>query len=153
MKYANGVDVLFVADPNVEDLFVEHEDVRKNLRGMADPQVVFIGDEGWVATDRPYFICSDPRLEKIELKPNDWRATNLDKKSFDHAANFLHCCKTRELTVSHCEAAIRSDTISQICDVVVRSGKSVHWNPETESAGNPTQDKMMIRRQREAWAV
>lgn len=153
MKYADGVDVHFVADSNKEDLFAEYPHIMERVRGLDYPQVVFIGDEGWIATNRPYFRCSDPRLEKIELKPGDWRAATLDKKSYDHAANFLNCCKSRELTVSHCEAAIRSDTISQLCDVAVRSGKSVHWNPATETTDNITQDKMMVRRQREAWAV
>ena len=155
MKYSNGVDVHFVVDPNFNDLYRQYPEIFSRVAESKfdRPQVVFIGDEGWIATNRGYFKCSNPKLEKIELRPSDWRATSLDKKSYNHAANFLHCCKTRELPLSNCEAAIRSDTISHICDVVARSGKSVHWNPKIESTGNSVQDKMMVRRQRAAWAV
>lgn len=154
MKYDNGTDVCFVSDSNVSVLKMEYPEIFNAVSAEYPlPQVVFVGDEGWIAADRGYFKCSDSRLEGIELRPGDWRAASLDKKSHDHSANFLNCCKTREMPISNCEAAIRSDTISHLCDVAARSGRPVHWNPETETAGDLLQDKMMVRRQRKEWAV
>jgi hypothetical protein len=34
--------------------------------------------------------------------------------------------------VSPLEAAIRSDTISHLSDIVVRTGRSLRWDPERE---------------------
>ncbi|MDP2889908.1 MAG: hypothetical protein Q8P34_13225 [Bacteroidota bacterium] len=54
--------------------------------------------------------------------------------SDNHAKNFLDATKNNTPTVSPIESAVRSDTISHLCNILVRSGKpSLKWDPATET--------------------
>ena len=63
--------------------------------------------------------ASDPCLLKIALKSSDVRLP----ASTGHDRNFLDSVRTRASTLTPLEAAVRSDTISHLSDVAVRTGR------------------------------
>jgi len=125
--------------------------VIEGIRGnFVENGVLFHGTEGWVSADRGHFYASDPRLLDLPLRDSDRRP----KVSDDHHAEFLRCVKERALPVSHFEAAMRSDTISHLCDFVVRRGKSLAWDPASEQVVNDRKaNNMQERPMREPWTL
>jgi len=151
-------DILLTYENKVKCKFSTPKHVRNHLEPykfnlVRTPQVVFVGDEGYIGVDRGEISYSNPRLDKLVLKPSDWRVSRLSRRLYDHTANFINCCKSGDTPVSNFEAAIRSDTISHLSDVVVRTGKSMDWNPKTELAALDIQNRMMMRNMRKEWAV
>ena len=60
--------------------------------------------------------------------------------------DLLHCAKTGEAPVSPLEAAIRSDTISHLCDIAIRLKRPVRWNPEKEQILDDTEATALLSR-------
>jgi len=151
-------DILFTYENKVKCKFSTPRHVKNHLQGYTFnmeryPQVVFIGDEGYIGVDRGMISYSNPKLDKVILRPSDWRVSRLSRRLYDHTANFLNCIKSGETPISNFEAAIRSDTLSHLSDAVVRSGKSMDWNPKTEMAALDIQNRIMCRNMRKEWAV
>jgi len=127
-KYANGVDMHFcsydVAKPIVS-----------KYRPFMGHGTTFFGSKGWVSVDRKGVHVSNPEWLNHQFTEGDIRLV----KSSDHMRNFIEAIKNGTPTVSPIESAIRSDTISHLCDILVRSGEgSLKWNPEAERIVNPT---------------
>jgi hypothetical protein len=62
--------------------------------------------------------------------------------------------KSRRQPISPLEAAIRSDTISHLSDIVVRLRRPVQWDPEREIiVGDEEASKMLSRGMRPQWSV
>ena len=95
-KYGNGVNLLFMDD---------HTNVTR-----------FIGTEGWISVSRRS-IDADP---KSLIDPNVKPAQD---NSVDHARNFIRAIKTRGTTIAPFENAIRSDTISHLSNIAIRTGR------------------------------
>jgi len=123
--------------------------VVESIRGsFVENGVLFHGTEGWVSADRGRFYASDPRLLDLALRESDRRP----KISNDHHAEFLRCVKERALPVSHFEAAMRSDTISHCCDLAIRRGKTLAWDPARECITNDGRaNEQMARPIRPPW--
>lgn len=142
--YADGITMRFMdkktAAPRIKEYhYVFHQQ-----------GVVFHGDEGWVGVDRIAMYSHDRnKLRQLEFKPGDKRVI----ASKGQQRNFIDCIKTRQPTVNPLESAIRSDTISHLSDIVVRSGKPVEWDPEEEAliGGTDAQQALLHRQPREPW--
>jgi predicted dehydrogenase len=122
-KYANGVQMHFFS----EDLC---RPVIEKYRTYLDHGTTFFGSNGWVSVDRKGIQASNPEILKHTFSANEIRLPASD----NHAKNFLDAIKNNTPTVSPIESAVRSDTISHLCNILVRSGKtSLKWDPVKET--------------------
>lgn len=143
-EYANGVKMRFM-DEKVAKPLVEKYHSRFIPHGTT-----WHGTEGWISVDRGAMFSHDKnKLRKVEIKPDESPVY----KSENHYHNFVDCMISRKPTVNPLEAAIRSDTISHLADIVVRSGKPVQWDPKTEKIvdGTPAQTALLDRVPRKEW--
>ena len=68
--------------------------------------------------------------------------------------NFIDAVLSRGPTVSPIEDSVRSDIISLLCDIAVRTGRKITWDPKQESiVGDPEAAKMMHRPMRAPWTI
>ncbi len=142
--YASGVTMRFM------DFRVAQPAVTKYLPRWNDHGTTFFGSEGWVSVDRRGVQVSKDSLKDVKLGPNDKPLYN----SPDHHKNFVDCVKSRRQPISPLEAAIRSDTISHLSDIVVRLRRPVQWDPEREViVGDEEASKMLSRGMRPQWSV
>jgi len=127
-KYANGV---------VLDFLDDHHDLTK-----------FIGTEGWVAISRKEIDAEPASLLKSEIGPGEVHLHESD----NHYQDFLNSIRNRKPTVNPIESAVRSDTISQLSDIAIRTGRKIQWDPEKEQiVGDDDAAKMLDRPMRQPW--
>jgi len=139
--YASGVALRFMGHRVAEP-------VVRAYRPWKDHGTTFFGSEGWVSVDRGGIYASDPKLLAVVLKPED---THL-KVSDSHMGNFVACAKTGGRPISCLESAIRSDTISHLCDLAIRLGRPIGWDPLRERIpGDPEASALLNRPLRAPW--
>ncbi len=142
--YANGVTLRFFNDRAAQPVVMRY---RKRWTSHG---TTFFGSEGWVSVDRGGIEASKAALYSVEFGGSDKRLY----QSNHHQRNFIDCVKSRSETISHFEAALRSDTISHLSDIVVRMGRPLEWDPQKEQIiGDPAASKLLTRPMRKKWAV
>jgi len=144
--YASGVKMRFMDDATAKPV------VNAYLRANHGHGTTFHGEEGWVCVDRDGMYSHDNnKLRKLEFKPTDKRLPVSD----NHFDNYLESIRTRQQPVSPFEAAIRSDTISHLSEIVVRTKTPLTWDPKTEELTNPVpaQSALLDRPMREGFAI
>jgi predicted dehydrogenase len=141
--YPGGVEMHFMSQRLAKPT------VTKYRKRWSDHGTTFFGSEGWISVDRGGIEYSSPKLAEVKLGAND---TPL-YESPAHDRNFLDCIKSRQPTVSPVEAAIRSDTISHLSQLVVRTGRVIEWDPTTETATDPFIHSMLDRPQRAPYRI
>lgn len=133
--YGNGVKMHFMGHRVAEPVVSAY-------RPWKDHGTTFFGSEGWISVDRGGIHASNPEILKIEFKEGDRRL----KATSSHMADFLECAKTGAAPVSPLEAAIRSDTISHLCDIAIRLKRPVQWEPGKECILEDAQATAMLSR-------
>jgi len=110
----------------------------------------FIGDKGWIEVRRNGNSASDPDLLKI---PVDEKTALI--RSRHHQGDFIHGVKTKTEPVSNLFDAVRSDNISQLCDIAVRTKQKVKWDPKEMAFIDPTPEQKAIftREMRAPWKL
>ena len=88
----------------------------------------FIGSDGWVRIWRGGIDAEPKSLLTSKIGPNDVHLMD----SPNHCQNFIDAVKSRQPTVSPLAQAVRSDTISQLCDIAVRTEAEDHVGPEED---------------------
>ena len=127
-RYANGVKFEFDA-----------------ARGDS---TTFIGSEGWVKISRSGNDAKPKSLLGSTIKPDELHL----QESHDHPGDFLNSIKSQTPTVSPVDVAVQSDFISHVCDIAVRTGEKIEWDPERETVLNGGQAaRMMDRSLRSPW--
>lgn len=132
------------------DQYTAAQRVKRYHYVIRDHGTVFHGEEGWIGVDRSaMYSHGGNKLRKVAFKSSDERVT----ASTGQQRNFIDCIKSRQPTINPLESAIRSDTISHLSDIVVRTGKPVEWNPDEEKLrkGSPEQETLLHRQPREKW--
>ncbi len=111
----------------------------------------FIGEKGWIEVRRNGNSASDEALLKITPEQNEKAL----KRSPHHIANFLEGVKTKTTPVSTLRDAVRSDNISQLCDIAVRTKSVVKWDPLKMQLIDPSteQTAMLDRSLRAPWTL
>ncbi len=136
------------------DLKIKLGDVDMVFRPGSD-RTRFIGDKGWiqVARNTKLTTASDPALLETKLDVAD----NKLPVSKAHGANFIEAVQQGDpsAAVSNLRDAVRSDVISQLSDIAVRTGEAVTWDPaKQELVGGSKQARAMLGRpMREPWAL
>lgn len=110
----------------------------------------FLGSEGWVQIRRSGLDAEPKSLLDSVIGPNDVHLI----ESPNHAQNFIDAVKSRQPTVSPLDQAVRSDILSQLCDIAVRTGRKITWDPKQEViVGNDEAVKMTYREMRAPWTL
>jgi predicted dehydrogenase len=141
--YPNGVPMRFMNHRTAQPIVSKY-------RPWSGHGTTFFGSKGWISVDRGGMHVSDESLRNITFGPNDIRLYN----SPEQYRNFLDCVKSRNETISPFEAAIRSDTISHLSELCVRTGRPITWNTKTEQAeSNGLINRLLHRGMREPWRL
>jgi predicted dehydrogenase len=111
----------------------------------------FIGTEGWIEVRRNGIDAQPASLLQTALDPN--RIQLLQSARQDQ--NFIDSIKSRKPAVSPLEHAVRSDVISLLCDIAVRTGRKITWDWKQEAiVGDAEAAKMaQMRPMREPWKI
>lgn len=130
------------------DVVIQTPEVKITFKPGGD-STRFIGEKGWVQV----------RRGGLEAEPNSLLETKLEKellvRSPHHAANFVQAVKSRQQPVSTLVDAVRSDNLSQLCDIAIRLKRPVTWDPKTETiVGDDAEAKKMLHRDlRAPWTL
>jgi hypothetical protein len=138
------------------DMQIMLGDVKLIFRPGAD-RTKFIGDQGWIQVARelarngasdPAF---DPKSPAKPVEPNDKSLT----VSTNHSQNFIDAIKAGKPAISHVQDAVRSDIISLLCDIAVRTGEKITWDPKKRELVNPsaTAKALASRKMRSPWTL
>ncbi|MHC4405725.1 MAG: Gfo/Idh/MocA family protein [Planctomycetota bacterium] len=110
----------------------------------------FIGPDGWVQIRRGGIDAEPKSLLESKIGPDDVSLINSPR----HDQNFVDAVKSRNDPVSNLEEAVRSDLISLLCDIAVRTGRKITWDPKTEViVGDAEATKMITRPLRAPWTL
>lgn len=117
----------------------------------------FIGEHGWiqVARDTRRTLASDPGWlqQPRPADPGEYRLM----VSRAHHANFIEAVKKGDPTaaVAPLGDAVRSDIISHLCDIAVRTGERLVWDPKKEELveGSEKARAMLSRPMRPPWTL
>ena len=142
--YACGVKMRFMGHR------VARPVVMKYHKRWCDHGTTFHGTKGWVSVDRGGIFASDPKLLKVKIKSDE---VNLIA-SGGQDRNFLDSVRSRKATINPVESAIRSDTISHISDILIRTGRPMKWDPKKEDfIGDAQASRMLTRPLRAPWKL
>jgi len=110
----------------------------------------FIGPDGWVRIWRGGIDAEPKSLLQSKIGEKDVRLVNSPRQD----QNFIDCVKSRQEPVSSLLHAVRSDIISQICDIAIRTGRKITWDPKQEAiVGDAEASKMLSRPMRGPWTL
>jgi len=146
-EYADGVTMRFMCTRAAKEV-VGKIDQRK--LPFQDHGTRFVGEDGWINVSRQGVYASTRELQRMKIKDEEKPVY----QSSSQARNFVECMRTRKATINPLESAIRSDTVSHISDISIRTGKTIQWDPEKERiVGNEAAGKMLDRSMRKPWVI
>jgi hypothetical protein len=129
---------------------------------------VFVGSEGWVIVNYGKVVTHPENLMTSVISPSEKHVASsaLQKrpetlpKGFQqgltagHHQAWIRTIRTGGTSVDDIESAFRSDMISQLADLCIRTGAPVRWDPVKETiVGNDTARAMMRKAMRAPWGV
>lgn len=110
----------------------------------------FHGDEGWISVRRGGVDASDKSWLETKIDPADAKL----KISRNHMEDFVDSVLKREPAVAPVDDAARSDVISHLCDIAVRTGRKIKWDPQQETiVGDEDAAKHLHRDMRAPWTL
>jgi myo-inositol 2-dehydrogenase / D-chiro-inositol 1-dehydrogenase len=86
------------------------------------------GTDGWIWVNRSSIEASDPSMLDTPMTDPKVRL----EVSNDHMSNFFDAVRARKNPVSPVEDGHRSAVIGHLIVIALRTGKTLHWNPEKE---------------------
>jgi predicted dehydrogenase len=93
--------------------------------------VKFIGDKGWIEISREHFASSDPGL--IPPPPEGATDDGPYETRIPHQLNFIESVRNRTDPVVPVETGHSSCTVCTLGNIAVELGRSVRWDPSTET--------------------
>ncbi len=136
----------------------------------------FIGEKGWIEIRRRGITASDPAFLEVKIEPIETRIEREDDfggfaprpggakaakkesllhKSDNHYNDFVQAVKNHKQPASTLTDAVRSDNISQLCDIAVRTKEKIVWDPIEMKflSASETAKKMFSRPMRAPWTI
>jgi len=109
----------------------------------------FTGSEGWVRISRRG-VESEPASLVAGFPPPD-RFPTMGR---NHTRNFLDAIRGHVTPESPIDCAIRTDLISHLSNIAVRTGRKIRWDPRGEAiVGDAEATAMLDRPLREPWRL
>ncbi|MBK1875303.1 Gfo/Idh/MocA family protein [Pelagicoccus mobilis] len=147
-RYANDLEMRFMDTQTAQ--VVTKELSLPDLGKFPGNCTLFMGTEGWVAVSRGSLKTSSEELRKKAKDPGPIKLP----VSRNHGQNFAECIRSRKQPVSTLNSAIRSDIVSHMTDLSIRTGKKLRWDPKKETVrGSSQARKMMSRPIRAPWTI
>ncbi len=130
--------------------------------------VVFVGSEGWVIVSYGRVLASKESLMTSTIAPGEKRVPHSglaklpdslpkgQQQGFTaaHHQSWIQAIRTGGPSVDDIESAFRSDMISQLADLCIRTGAPVRWDPVAQTiVGNEMARAMMRKPMRSPWGV
>jgi len=129
---------------------------------------VFMGSEGWAIVSYEKVVFSNPAVMESVIGPNevhlpDTALTVIPKgmprghqqeATAAHHQNWIRAIRGEVKTVGDIEGAVRSDLVSQLCNLCIRTGQPVRWDPKKQTiVDNDAARKLIQRPMRVPWGV
>ena len=129
---------------------------------------VFIGSEGWLVVSYEKVAASSDAILKSEIGPHEIHlqdsalATLPEGMSTDHQRvataahhqNWIKAIRDGTKPVGDIEGAVRSDLVSQLSELCIRTGQSLEWDPHKSTIkGNDEARRRIVRPMRDPWKV
>jgi hypothetical protein len=129
---------------------------------------VFVGSEGWAIVSYEKVVTSRESLMDSVIGPNEIHLPDSALVSIPegmskghqqvatagHHQNWIKAIRNGTKPVGDIEGAVRSDLVSQLSELCIRTGKSVQWDPKrNDIVGNDAARKMISRPMRAPWKV
>lgn len=110
----------------------------------------YIGPDGWIRISRAGIDAEPKSLLESKLGPGDVHLAMSDRQD----QNFIDAVKSRKPAISTLEDAVRSDIISHLCDMAIRTKSKVTWDPKKEAiVDNQAASRMLARPTRAQWRL
>lgn len=152
-------DMEFTYAHGLKGRFMDHETARqpgrippleKSESKRPGDGTLFVGSEGWVSVSRGHFSTSSEDIRRLAKDPGPRRLP----VSTNHFQNFIDSVLSRQPPVSSLDSAIRSDLISQMGDICIRTGETLKWdNTRQMVVGSEEAVRRMKRPMREPWTL
>ncbi len=129
---------------------------------------VFVGSEGWVVVNYGKVITHPASLMESVIGPNEIHLHDSAlatipaglPKGFQqtltaaHHQDWIRAIRTGSPVADDIESAFRSDMVSQLAELCIRTGQPLRWNPRKETIeGNDAARKMIRKPMRAPWGV
>ncbi|MCX7825337.1 MAG: Gfo/Idh/MocA family oxidoreductase [Verrucomicrobiae bacterium] len=142
IRFGDGVVMTFQAwgvEPETEPKLAE-----------AGNYAQFIGEEGWIALSYRRLVTEPDSLARTPIGAYDVHLP----QSAGHEANFIECVRSRRTPVDPIDDAVRSDLISHVSEIAIRTGRKIKWDPvKEEIIGDPEAARLVARGARDPWKV
>ena len=117
--------------------------------------VWFQGTDGWVEVNRGYLKTSDPAIEKEPLGAADVHLYRTSAEDYaGHHDDWLNCIATRRRPICDVEIGARSAVICHLGNIALRTGKTIHWDPDKEIVTNdPSLNRWLANPYRAPWRI
>jgi glucose-fructose oxidoreductase len=110
----------------------------------------FIGSEGWLDVRRSSFAAEPKSLLAGRLSQSDISHQQTDP----HCQEFVNSVKSRKPPSSSLADAVRSDILSHLCDIAMRTKRKITWDPQKATiVGDDEAAKRMHRDMRAPWTL
>ena len=138
--------------------FMDNQTARQqDIPGIRDSNAAtFVGTEGWICVNYSGVQMNPPSLLNSIIGPDEIHLVRSSRAGGEyvepHHMSWLDCIRTRQDPVGNIESAVRSDIISHLSDICVRTGRKIRWDPAKETiVGDEAAARMMTRARRAPW--
>ena len=149
--YTNGLKMHFLDTAWAND--ASKTVIPADMRACAEKNpngTLFVGSKGWLCVSRGVITASSEALRRKAKDPGPIRLP----VSRNHFGNFVDCVLNREQPIASLDSGIRSDIISHMGDICVRTGETLGWDPVKETIiGSDDAVAMMHRPMRAPWSL
>ena len=111
---------------------------------------VFVGERGWIttmSTGGPVEGGPEKIFDELNLPTREVDGAN------DHHDNWFKCIRTRTRPSSHEEIGHRSASLGQLTIAAYKLGRSLKWNPATETFPDDEANRLRSRAYRTPWTI
>jgi predicted dehydrogenase len=143
-KYENGTVLRFLDDETAQK-YPEIPGIRDEANAAT-----FVGPDGWVSVSYGAVLTHPTSLLESRIAPGEKHLV----ESPSHQLCWVDCVRSRKDPVSNIESAVRSDLVSQLSEICIRTGRPIRWDPVKETiVGDDEARKRMSRPMRGPWKL
>lgn len=126
-EFANAAPITFVNEGN--------EGIKHGTR--------FIGERGWVHVLRGSIRASDEAILRDPANKDGTMPIKLPV-SIEHTRNFVDAVKAGGRAICDIETSVRSDMLSQLASIALKTGRKLAWDPGAETFGKDAEAEGML---------
>jgi len=127
IEFAGGLPMHFMSDNHAQPIVSKY---RKNWEGDG---TTFFGSKGWVSLSRGTVAASNPDW----FKPQECEGTKRVLYRNNYYKSFVDSVRERTPSIAPIEDAVRSDALSHLSLLAIKSGGEVVWDPKAYRIQTP----------------